>query len=354
MSHKELIAISQDAKQDSLIAAYNEHSLGYAETSGSNDLRTDIASLYGEDITANQVVVFPGAQTAMTLCAQSIIDEGDHAIVITPSYQSLEEGIKLAGGEVTRIMLSPNDNWQLNISAVEQAIKNNTKYLVLNDPHNPTGSLMTLSTKQRLISLIEENDLIILSDEVYRFMEYDQQESSPSMADLSVNAISLSTMSKSWGLGGTGIGWIVCQNQLICDMLRRAQHLYATCFSRAGEHQAMMAIRSSDQIISKNMAIIKDNLKLLDNYFIKNSDLFHWVRPKAGGTGFVMFKGPLTGNELARQLLDNGILVFPPYIFDCDDNLKQYFRIGFTRKTMPAALDAFALFINQQRSFWSK
>lgn len=354
LSHKELMTLTLNAERHSLITDYNEHSLGYAESGGSIDLRKAIASLYGVDITENNVVVFPGAQTAMTLCAQSIIDKGDHGIVITPSYQSLEEGIKLAGGEVTRITLSPNNNWQLNINAVEQAIKKNTKYLVLNDPHNPSGSLMTASTKTKLITLAEQNDLIILSDEVYRLMEFDENERSPSMADLSPNAIALSTMSKPWGAGGAGIGWIVCQNLSLCDMLRKAQHLYACCFSRAGEIQAMMVIEASDEIITKNMAIINDNLCLLDTYFANNSDLFEWVRPKAGGTGFVKFKGPLTGNELAERLLDNEILVFPPYIFDCDDTLKQYFRIGFTRKTMPAALEAFAIFIDQHRSCWSE
>ncbi len=76
------------------------------------------------------------------------------------------------------------------------------------------------------------------------------------------------------------------------------------------------------------------------------------TKPEAGGTGFVKFKGPITSDELAKELLEEGILVFPSYIFDCEDNLKQYFRIGFSRKTMPAALDAFKKFVDERRAQW--
>lgn len=114
----------------------------------------------------------------------------------------------------------------------------------------------------------------------------------------------------------------------------------------------MMALRSSAEIINKNLGIVAGNLVLLEQYFELNNDLFDWVSPRAGGTGFVRFKGPITANQLAEQLLENEILVFPPSIFDCDKSLGQYFRIGFSRTTMPAALDAFKRYVHSQRSVW--
>jgi aspartate/methionine/tyrosine aminotransferase len=354
LMHKDLIAAAELSGDHDLVQAYHDHSLGYADSGGSLDLRQEIAQLYSSNITADNIVVFPGAQTGMTLTAQAMLHSGDHAIIITPSYQSLEEGAKLAGCEITRVALSPDDGWQLDIEAIETAIKDNTKYIALNDPHNPSGALMSYATKQALINLAEKHGILIFSDEVYRLLELDPGERSPSMAELSTNAIALSTMSKPWGAGGTGIGWVVCQDRGICNMIMKAQHIYAVCFARAGEIQAMMALRSSGDIITRNMKIIKDNLILLDQYFDANADLFEWVRPKAGGTGFVMFKGPLTGNELAAQLLEHEILVFPPYIFDCEDTLSQYIRIGFSRTTMPAALKAFKLFIDEHRILWER
>jgi aspartate/methionine/tyrosine aminotransferase len=354
LKHKELIAAAERRGDHDLIAAFHDHSLGYADSGGTLDLRREIAQLYGANISADNIVVFPGAQTGMTLTAQALLHNGDHAIVVTPSYQSLEEGALLAGAAVTRVALSPDDDWELDVKAVEAAIKANTRYIAFNDPHNPSGALMSFATKQALIALAEKHDLLIFSDEVYRLLELDPDERSPSMAELSKKAIALSTMSKPWGAGGTGIGWVVCQDLEICAKLLKAQHIYAVCFSRAGEIQAMMAIRSRDEIIARNMQIIRHNLGLLDQYFDANTDLFEWVRPKASGTGFVKFKGPLTGNELAAQLLEHGILVFPPSIFDCEEALGQYFRIGFSRTTMPAALKAFESFIDEQRIAWQQ
>jgi len=350
----ELMAAAERRGDHDLIEAFHDHSLGYAESGGGMDLRREIARLYGSNITADNIVVFPGAQTGMTLSAQALLHGGDHTVVITPSYQSIEEGARLAGSEITRVALSPDDGWQVDLKAVAAAIKPNTRYIAFNDPHNPSGALMSLATKQALIDLAEKHDLLIFSDEVYRLLELDPAERTASMAELSMNALALGTLSKPWGAGGTGIGWVVCQDSAICDKLRKAQHIYAVCFSRAGEIQAMMAIRSSAEIIARNMQIIRHNLGLLDQYFAANADLFEWVRPRAGGTGFVKFKGPLTANELADRLLERGILVFPPSIFDCDQALGQYFRIGFSRTTMPAALQEFKLFIDEQRVAWGR
>lgn len=352
LTHKELIAAAQRNGDDHLIELYNDHSLGYAENGGSLDLREEISKLYGSNIGADNIVVFPGAQTGMTVTTLAMLHQGDHAVVVTPSYQSLEEGIKLAGGNVTRVALSPDDGWSLDLKAVESAIRDNTKYIVLNDPHNPSGALMDETSKKQLVALAESNDILIFSDEVYRLLEFDPADRSKSIAEMTDKGLSLNTMAKPFGAGGMCIGWVACQDNDIIEKLRKAQHLFGVCFSRAGEIQAMMAIRARDEIVGRNMAVIEENMVLIDQYIAENEDLFEWVRPKAAGTGFLKFKGPLTGDELAAELMEQEILVFGPVIFDCEDNLKQYIRIGFSRRTMPAALDAFRKFVEERRAQW--
>ncbi len=354
LDHKELIEFARARGDNHLIELYNDHSLGYAENGGSHDLREVIATLYDDKITADNIVVFPGAQTGMTITTLAMLHKGDHAVIVTPSYQSLEEGVRLAGGNVTRVALSPDDDWQVDVDAVSAAIQEDTRYLVFNDPHNPSGSLMTLEIKNELVELAEAHDLLILSDEVYRLLELNPDDRSSSVAELSANGLALGTMAKPWGAGGACIGWIACQDPDIIDKLQKAQHLFGVCFSRAGEIQAMMTIRASDEIIGKNMQIIRDNLDLLDQFFDDYKEWFEWMKPQASGTGFVKFKGPITSDALAKELLDEGILVFPSYIFDCDDNLKQYFRIGFSRRTMPAALDAFKKFVDEKIPQWQR
>jgi aspartate/methionine/tyrosine aminotransferase len=352
LTHKELIEWTRENGDDALINLFNDHSLGYADNGGSQDVREELATLYDDSISADNIVIFPGAQTAMTTTTFAMIHNGDHAVIITPSYQSLEEGVKYAGGTVTRVGLTPENNWQIDVDAVRNAIQDNTKYLIFNDPHNPSGSLLKENIKKELVSIAEEKDILILSDEVYRLLEINPDDRSNSIAEMTQNGIALGTMAKPWGAGGACIGWAVCQDKTIIEKIRKAQHLFAVCVSRAGEIQARMVVRASNQIIERNINIIKDNLKLLDVFFDENSDLFEWMKPEAGGTGFVKFKGPITSDELAKELLEEGILVFPSYIFDCEDNLKQYFRIGFSRKTMPAALDAFKEFVDERRAQW--
>ena len=350
--HRELIELARENGDHDLIEMYEDHSLGYSESGGSLDLREEISKLYDAGIQADNIVIFPGAQTAMTLCAHALLHEGDHAIVITPSYQSLEEGVKLAGCELTRVALSPENAWEIDLAAVEAAINSNTRYIVLNDPHNPSGALMSEQSKKECVALAEAHDILVFSDEVYRLLEIDPSKRSASICELSAKGIALGTMAKPWGAGGICIGWLACQDKKIIEKFRKAQHLYAVCFSRAAEIQAMMVLRSSQKIIDKNLKIIRENLILLEQYFAENSDLFEWLAPKAGGVAFVKFKGPLSANELAEQLLEEGILVFPPSVFDCEEDLKQYFRIGFSRRTMPASLEAFKDFVNKHKPSW--
>ncbi len=352
LTHRELIELATENGDHDLIDLYNDHSLGYAENGGCLDLRQELANLYEPLIGAENIVVFTGAQTGMTITTLAMIHPGDHAIIVTPSYQSLEEGVRLAGGDVTRVELTPENNWQIDVAQIEAAIQDNTRYIVFNDPHNPSGSLLSEKTKKELVSLAEKNDILIFSDEVYRLLELNPAERSQSIAEMSKNGLVLGTMAKPFGAGGMCIGWVACQDKDIIDDLLKAQHLFSVSLSRAGEIQAMMALRVKDRIVEKNMKIIKENLALLDDFFNHNNDLFEWMEPQAGGTGFVKFKGPLSSDELAAQLLEEGILVFPSSVFDCGENLKQYFRIGFSRRTMPAALNAFSEYVEKNRSAW--
>ncbi|MDG1995356.1 MAG: pyridoxal phosphate-dependent aminotransferase [Emcibacteraceae bacterium] len=354
LTHKELISAAEQNGDHDLIELFNDHSLGYAENGGSLDVRTEISNLYGDNIGPENIVVFPGAQSGMTIANLALLNKGDHVIIITPSYQSLEEGVKLAGASVTRVALLPEDNWLPDLEKVEAAIQGNTKHIVFNDPHNPSGSLLSMKIKEKLSAIAKKHNILLFSDEVYRLLEIDPADRTPSMAEMTNDAIALSTMSKPWGAGGCCIGWIVTQDTEIVSKLLKAQFLFAVCFSRAGEIQAMMTLRSSDAIVEKNMKIIRDNLALLNTFFKEYEDLFEWMPPQAGGTGFVKFKGPITANELAAQLLDAEILVFGPSIFDCDSELDQYFRIGFSRRTMPASLQAFKEFVDNNKAAWSQ
>lgn len=350
---KQLIELTQARGDHGLVEMFHEHSLEYTTMGGSLDLRSQIAACYGPDIAADNIVVFAGAQVALQTVARALLDEESHSIVFSPGYQSLQDAPRGEGGQVTTIPLRPEDGWQIDLGLVEAAIRPETKYLVINEPYNPAGALMSAELQEQLVDLAEKNDLYVLSDEVYRLLEHDPKDRLPAMADVYARGVSLATLSKPWGGCGITIGWLAVQDMELRQKLIDVQYFGTACPSRSSEIQALMVLRSSDEILSRNLVIIRRNLALLDAFFEAYEELFAWVRPTAGAIAFVRFKGPLSSEELGVELARASISIKPAYVFTKDlARYGDYFRIGYGEEAMPAALEAFAQFVKERAKAW--
>lgn len=353
LTSDELINLSLERGDFAIVDQYKKHPLGYTPNGGSLDLREEIAGLYGPDIQAENIVVFPGAQVALQTAASALLNKDCHAIVFTPGYQSVQEAPVHAGSQVTRIQLSPETQWQINLEAVEAAVQKNTKYITINEPYNPGGTLMSHTMQQRLKDIAKANDIYILSDEVYRLLEHDSSDRLPAMADFYEKGISVVTLSKPWGGCGITIGWLALQNLDLKQKIIDTQYFGTACPSRASEIQAIMTLRASDKILEKNVKIIRHNIELLDQFIQKYRDLFEWVRPKAGAVAYVKFKGPLSSDELGEQLAREGISIKPAYVFsEYGTEDSGYFRVGYGEKVMPRALEALSNFVEAHKDTW--
>lgn len=353
LDSKQLIELARARGDHALVEMFHEHSLEYTPMGGSLDLRSQIAECYGAHITAGNIIVFAGAQVALQTVARALLDESSHSIVFSPGYQSLQDAPRGEGGQMTTIHLSPEDGWQIDLTLVEAALRPETKYLVINEPYNPAGTLMSAALQEQLVDLAERNDLYVLSDEVYRLLEHDPKDRLPAMADVYTLGLSLATLSKPWGGCGITIGWLALQDMKLRQKLIDVQYFGTACPSRASEIQALMVLRSSDEILSRNLVIIRRNLALLDQFFEAHEDLFEWVRPKAGAIAFVRFKGPLSSEELGVELARVSVSIKPAYVFTQDlQRYGDYFRIGYGEEAMPAALEAFAQFVEEHEEAW--
>jgi DNA-binding transcriptional MocR family regulator len=146
---------------------------------------------------------------------------------------------------------------------------------------------------------------------------------------------------------------LAVQDMELRQKLIDVQYFGTACPSRASEIQALMVLRSSDEILSRNLVIIRRNLALLDAFFEAYEDLFAWVRPKAGAIAFVRFKGPLSSEELGVELAHASISIKPAYVFTKDlARYGDYFRIGYGEEAMPAALEAFTQFVEERAEGW--
>ena len=271
-----------------------------------------------------------------------------HTIVFTPGYQSTVEAAAHAGGNVTRVQLSPSNGWQINVDDVLAAIKlNETKYLVINEPYNPAGTLMSKALQAELVSVCAEHGIRIMSDEVYRLLEHDPEIRLPSMAEAYELGISCVTMSKPWGACGVTIGWLAFQDLQIKQKLTDAQYFGTACPARSSEIQAMMVLRSSEKILAKNMKIINANVCSLSKFVAKYSEFFSWVKPVAGAIAFIKCE-VMTSDELGKELAARGIGIKPCYCFTDEvtvDN-EGYFRVGFGEEVkFPIALKALEEFV---------
>ena len=219
-----------------------------------------------------------------------------HSIVFTPGYQSTVEAPAHAGGQVTQIKLKAAKGWQIDPAEVQAAIRPNTRYLVLNEPYNPAGTLMSPAVQGELTAMAEAHEIRILSDEVYRLLEHNEHDRLPAMADIYTRGISAVTLSKPWGGCGITIGWLAFQDLGIKQALVDAQYFGTACPSRASELQAIMVLRSSERILGRNLAIIRHNLGLLDEFIAR----YRFVRVHTGQRSSSSRK---LGGALLRQKL---------------------------------------------------
>lgn len=354
LTSEELIEWSLARGDNQLVDEYYKHPLSYTPNGGSLDLREEVARFYGEKIGAENILIFPGGQVALQTAANAVVDSDSHSIVFAPSYQSVQQAPRHASSKVTKIQLYAKSQWQIDPDEVVSAIESNTRYLVLSEPLNPTGTVMKRDVQKKLVNIARQHSITILSDEAYRLLEHNEKDRLPAMADIYENGISACTLSKPWGGCGITIGWLALQDLELKQKLVDVQYFGTACPSRASEIQAIMTLRADGLIRARNMEIIQSNLRLVDQFIDSYKDFFEWIRPTASTVGFVKFKGPLSTDELGEQLATAGISIKPAYAFtDQVSEDTDYFRIGFGEKVMPNALQALADFVEENKGTWS-
>ncbi|MFO7890104.1 MAG: aminotransferase class I/II-fold pyridoxal phosphate-dependent enzyme [bacterium] len=340
ISQKELLQL---ADEDSL-EMWNDLKLGYTESLGHPVLREEITSLYKTVSPENVLVVIPEEGIYITM--NTVLREGDHVITTFPGYQSLYEIAYSLNCEVSRWCPEEKDGkWLFNLNSLRSLIKDNTRLVVINFPHNPTGAILESHELESLANLLREKSIILFSDEMYRFLEYDNEDRLVSACDMYDNAVSLFGMSKSFALAGLRIGWLTTKNTDLYQQCALYKDYTTICSSAPSEILAIMALRVREKILERNLNIIKNNLRLLDNFFKEYSEIFSWNRPKAGPIAFPKLNAEVNIEDFCLDLIEKkGVLLLPSNLYDYEGN---NFRIGFARKNMPQALNKLKEYIRE-------
>lgn len=339
MSIADLLAIENGAAEK-----FQQHWLGYTESQGSPALRTEICKLY-ETIQPEEILVHAGAEEAIFLFMFAVFKEYDHVIVHSPGYQSLAEVARAAGCDVSPWQAREANGWSLDLDELRHLMRTNTKAIILNTPHNPTGYLMPRADYEAVHKFAQEKNLLLFSDEVYRESEYDPATRLPAACDLGDHAISLGVTSKTYGLAGLRIGWVATKNGEIYAKMASLKDYTTICNSAPSEFLAEVAMRNRHKLVERNIGIIQDNLRLIDDLFARHSDLFSWVRPRAGSMAFPrLLRGEV--NEFCDRLVKQaGVLLLPGSLYD---DSRNHFRLGLGRRNLPEAVEKLEEFLNHQ------
>lgn len=319
--------------------------LGYTEPPGNAVLRKEIAALY-YSLSSDDIFTFAGAEEGIYCAMRVLIEPGDHVIVVDPCYQSLATLPATLGAEVTAIQLKFENQWQLDLSDVQKAFRPNTKLLVLNYPHNPTGTILKREVQDGLIALARKNGAYIFCDEVYRFLEVDDTSRLPSIVDEYERGISLNVMTKSFGLAGLRIGWLATRDKHFLREVGSYKLYTSICNSAPSEILAIIALRAKEKILQRNRDIMLENLQILDEFMKRNHKRLAWIRPQSGTMAILKLLLPMSVETFAEDLVrTQGVLIMPGSVFDLPGN---FFRIGFGKKNMSGILQRFELYLQQQ------
>jgi len=307
---------------------------GYTESLGAPSLRETIATIY-KQIRARDVLVVAAAEEAIFIFYHSLVGPSDHVIVETPCYESALTVARSTGAQVSEWRRKPENDWAHDTAALESLIRPNTRAIYINTPHNPTGLLMPLPVLQKVLQLAARSGIYVFSDEVYRELEHDPANRLPAACDLYERAVSLGSMSKTYGLPGLRLGWLACCTPEILRKCNEFKYYTTICNSAPSEFLTELALHHRENLIERNRQIVLNNLPLLSAFLARHPKLFRWTSPNASPIGFVQYLPDGDVFSLCESLVENfGVLLLPGDVYD----EPRHIRFGYGRRNMPESL----------------
>ena len=338
LSLGELLAMASPEGQ----GLWQELRLGYTESPGHSRLREEAAGLYERISPENVLIAAP--EEAIFIAMHSLLSAGDQAVVISPSFQSLYEVPRLIGCRVDFWRLQAGEaGWELDLEALRGLVTAETRLIVVNFPHNPTGHTLKLDELEAVIELARRYGIPVFSDEMYRLLELDPAVRLPAVCDLYEKGISLSGLSKAFALPGLRLGWLAAQDDgLLARCLSFKDHT-TICSSAPSEVLGIIALQNRERILERSREIVRRNLSLAEGFFGNRPEQFGWLAPKAGSVAFPKWRGAGSLRDFCAGLLERqGVMIVPGELFDFPG---EHFRVGLGRLNFGEGLERVGVFL---------
>jgi hypothetical protein len=326
-------------------------SLGYGHTDGSEELRARIAALH-PGASAGSVVATCGSAEANFVALWRLVEPGDRVVVLRPTYAQtpgLAEGL---GAEVVDVWLEEERGWQPAPGAIDAAVGEGARLVVVTNPNNPTGAVLGDAARREIAEAADRSGAWILSDEVYAGSEL-SGERTPSLWGATERVLVTGSLSKAYGLPGLRLGWIVAPGDWREEMWARKDY---TTIAPSALSDRLAAAALSDavrqRILERTREILHVNLGVLDRWVAARagrSGPVRMRRPDAGAIAFLGYDGGASSSALAERLrAERGVLVVPGDHFGLDG----YLRIGygFVGAGLADALDRLGAVLDAERA----
>ncbi len=328
--------------------AFNEAIEGkthYTPSAGIMELRKKIAEKMKKknniDAEAKNILVTP-TKFSLNLALYSIIDEGNEVLIPSPYYVSYPDIVKINGGK--NIIFETDNNYEFDFDSMKKYVSPKTKAFLLNNPVNPTGKVYSEKSLRKLSDFIIENDLYLISDEIYEDLIYKGKMFSPgSIEEMKNRTVTVSGFSKSYAMTGWRIGYMVAPEDII-KAANKIQQQTLTCAPSISQYAALKALDDEKSIIemknefNKRRELIISMLKEIDNLSLYEPEGAFYVFPE--------YKVNKKSNDLAMDLLEKeNVIVTPGEPFGAEN----HFRISYatSEETIKEGISRIANYFNK-------
>ncbi|MGG0716058.1 aminotransferase [Robertmurraya massiliosenegalensis] len=306
--------------REAAILSLEQGYTSYTANAGLLELREEIASYMekGFDLTysaSSEIIVTVGASQALDIALRAIVDPGDEVIVIEPSFVSYAPLVNLAGGKGITVQTKKENGFKVTPAELEQVITERTKAIILCSPNNPTGTMLNQEDLEAIADVAKKHDLVIISDEIYAELSYDEKfVSFAAIEDMRERTILISGFSKGFAMTGWRLGFVCAPKELTEAMLKI--HQYAMmCAPTMAQFAAVEALRNGHEDVNE----MRKSYRRRRNYFVQSLNEIGLECHIPGGA-FYAFPSikctGLTSEQFAERLLiEEKVAVVPGNVF---------------------------------------
>lgn len=322
MTLKELFALAGEDRED-FVEALFEKEQSYGSIYGLASLKEEIAGLY-ETITPDDILTQHGATGGNQHVLFSLVRPGDRVVAFSPSYQQFYSTPRALGANVTVLKLRRSNGFLPDLDELRKAAARGLRLICINNPNNPTGSLIPEDMMKEIVEIARSSGTYILCDEVYAGVSI-EGAACPSIADLYEKGIATGSMSKAFSLAGLRLGWLATKDKEALAQFRRVRDYDLVSCSLFDESVAALALRHREKILERNRKILRHNLPILEQW-VEGEKHASFVKPKAGTMALVYYDVDMPSTLFChRMYYETGAFTVPG---DCFDEPFS-FRVGY-------------------------